>query len=154
MEIGIKSIKGKYRCNFVAEGRQGLVEELWELKKSHQRGWHMEYKTIEELYLAVGVAGAIIVVFLGVFVYTIVQNDKRRSQEMKEITDTLKQLILDNQLLNTAIDKLSEATKEVATTNRIVADTVSKVDYYNRELHKKLDKHDEKSDKILDELRR
>lgn len=114
----------------------------------------MEYKTIEELYLAVGVAGVIIVVFLGVFVYTIVQNDKRRSQEMKEITDTLKQLILDNQLLNTAIDKLSEATKEVATTNRIVADTVSKVDYYNRELHKKLDKHDEKSDKILDELRK
>ena len=119
-----------------------------------KEGDRMEYKTIEELYLAVGVAGAIIIVFLGVFVYSIVQNDKRRSQEMKEITDTLKQLILDNQLLNTAIDKLSEATKEVATTNRIVADTVSKVDYYNRELHKKLDKHDEKSDKILDELRK
>ena len=114
----------------------------------------MEYKTIQELYLAVGVAGAIIVVFLGIFVYMIVQNDKRRSQEMKEITDTLKQLILDNQLLNTAIDKLSEATKEVATTNRIVADTVNKVDYYNRELHKKLDKHDDKVEKILDELRR
>lgn len=114
----------------------------------------MEYKTIEELYLAVGVAGAIIIVFLGVFVYTIVQNDKRRSQEMKEITDTLKQLILDNQLLNTAIDKLSEATKEVATTNRIVADTVNKVDYYNRELHRKLDKHDDKVEKILDELKK
>lgn len=114
----------------------------------------MEYKTIQELYLAVGVAGAIIVVFLGIFVYMIVQNDKRRSQEMKEITDTLKQLILDNQLLNTAIDKLSEATKEVATTNRIVAETVNKVDYYNRELHKKLDKHDDKVEKILDELRR
>lgn len=114
----------------------------------------MEYKTIEELYLAVGVAGAIIVVFLGVFVYTIVQNDKRRSQEMKEITDTLKQLILDNQLLNTAIDKLSEATKEVATTNRIVADTVNKVDYYNQELHRKLDKHDDKVEKILDELKK
>ena len=122
--------------------------------KIKQRGDRMEYKTIEELYLAVGVAGAIIVVFLGIFVYMIVQNDKRRSQEMKEITDTLKQLILDNQLLNTAIDKLSEATKEVATTNRIVADTVSKVDYYNRELHKKLDKHDDKADKILDELRK
>lgn len=114
----------------------------------------MEYKTIQELYLAVGVAGAIIIVFLGVFVYTIVQNDKRRSQEMKEITDTLKQLILDNQLLNTAIDKLSEATKEVATTNRIVAETVNKVDYYNRELHRKLDKHDDKVEKILDEIRK
>lgn len=114
----------------------------------------MEYKTIEELYLAVGVAGAIIVVFLGIFVYMIVQNDKRRSQEMKEITDTLKQLILDNQLLNTAIDKLSEATKEVATTNRIVADTVNKVDYYNREIHRKLDKHDDKVEKILDELKK
>lgn len=114
----------------------------------------MEYKTIEELYLAVGVAGAIIIVFLGVFVYTIVQNDKRRSQEMKEITDTLKQLILDNQLLNTAIDKLSEATKEVATTNRIVADTVGKLDYFNRDINRKLEKHDDKADKILDELRK
>lgn len=122
--------------------------------KIKQRGDRMEYKTIEELYLAVGVAGAIIVVFLGIFVYMIVQNDKRRSQEMKEITDTLKQLILDNQLLNTAIDKLSEATKEVATTNRIVADTVNKVDYYNRELHKKLDKHDDRVEKILDEIRK
>lgn len=113
----------------------------------------MEYKTIEELYLAVGVAGAIIVVFLGVFVYTIVQSDKRRNQEMRDITESLRRLILDNQLLNTAIDKLSEATKEVASTNRIVAETVSKVDYYNRELHRKMDRHDEKSDKILEEIR-
>lgn len=113
----------------------------------------MEFKTIEELYLAVGVAGAIIVVFLGIFVYTIVQSDKRRNQEMRDITESLKKLILDSQLLNTAIDKLSEATKEVASTNRIVAETVNKVDYYNRELHRKMDRHDEKSDKILEEIR-
>lgn len=113
----------------------------------------MEYKTIEELYLAVGVAGAIIVVFLGIFVYTIVQSDKRRNQEMRDITESLKKLILDSQLLNTAIDKLSEATKEVASTNRIVAETVNKVDYYNRELHRKMDRHDEKSDRILEEIR-
>lgn len=114
----------------------------------------MEYKTIEELYLAVGVAGAIIVVFLGVFVYTIVQNDKRRSQEMTEIIRELRNLQMNDTNFQNAMENLSEAVKELSTTNKIVADTVSKVDYYNRELHKKLDKHDEKSDKILDELRR
>lgn len=122
--------------------------------KSHKRGWHMEYKTIEELYLAVGVAGAIIVVFLGVFVYTIVQNDKRRSQEMTEIIRELRNLQMNDTNFQNAMENLSEAVKELSTTNKIVADTVSKVDYYNRELHKKLDKHDEKSDKILDELRK
>nr|DAM13729.1 MAG TPA: Protein of unknown function (DUF2570) [Caudoviricetes sp.] len=114
----------------------------------------MEYKTIEELYLAVGVAGAIIVVFLGVFVYTIVQNDKRRSQEMTEIIRELRNLQMNDTNFQNAMENLSEAVKELSTTNKIVADTVSKVDYYNRELHKKLDKHDEKSDKILDELRK
>lgn len=114
----------------------------------------MEYKTIEELYLAVGVAGAIIIVFLGVFVYTIVQNDKRRSQEMTEIIRELRNLQMNDTNFQNAMENLSEAVKELSTTNKIVADTVSKVDYYNRELHKKLDKHDEKSDKILDELRR
>lgn len=114
----------------------------------------MEYKTIEELYLAVGVAGAIIIVFLGVFVYTIIQNDKRRSQEMTEIIRELRNLQMNDTNFQNAMENLSEAVKELSTTNKIVADTVSKVDYYNRELHKKLDKHDEKSDKILDELRR
>lgn len=114
----------------------------------------MEYKTIEELYLAVGVAGAIIVVFLGVFVYTIVQNDKRRSQEMTEIIRELRNLQMNDTNFQNAMENLSEAVKELSTTNKIVADTVSKIDYYNRELHKKLDKHDEKSDKILDELRK
>lgn len=114
----------------------------------------MEYKTIEELYLAVGVAGAIIIVFLGVFVYTIIQNDKRRSQEMTEIIRELRNLQMNDTNFQNAMENLSEAVKELSTTNKIVADTVSKVDYYNRELHKKLDKHDEKSDKILDELRK
>ena len=114
----------------------------------------MEYKTIEELYLAVGVAGAIIVVFLGVFVYTIVQNDKRRSREMAEIIQELRNLQLNDTKFQSAMENLSEAVKELSTTNKIVADTVSKVDYYNRELHRKLEKHDEKSDKILDELRK
>jgi uncharacterized protein YlxW (UPF0749 family) len=114
----------------------------------------MEYKTIEELYLAVGVAGAIIIVFLGVFVYTIVQNDKRRSQEMTEIIRELRNLQMNDTNFQNAMENLSEAVKELSTTNKIVADTVSKVDYYNRELHKKLDKHDEKSEKILDELRK
>lgn len=114
----------------------------------------MEYKTIQELYLAVGVAGAIIVVFLGVFVYTIVQNDKRRTIEMNEIIKELKKLQLNDTNFQNAIENLSEAVKELSTTNKIVADTVGKLDYFNRDINRKLEKHDDKADKILDELRK
>lgn len=114
----------------------------------------MEYKTIEELYLAVGVAGAIIVVFLGVFVYTIVQNDKRRSREMAEIIQELRNLQLNDTKFQSAMENLSEAVKELSATNKIVADTVGKLDYFNRDINRKLEKHDDKADKILDELRK
>lgn len=114
----------------------------------------MEYKTIEELYLAVGVAGAIIVVFLGVFVYTIVQNDKRRSREMAEIIQALRNLQLNDTKFQSAMENLSEAVKELSATNKIVADTVGKLDYFNRDINRKLEKHDDKADKILDELRK
>lgn len=114
----------------------------------------MEYKTIEELYLAVGVAGAIIIVFLGVFVYTIVQNDKRRSREMAEIIQELRNLQLNDTKFHSAMENLSEAVKELSTTNKIVADTVGKLDYFNRDINRKLEKHDDKADKILDELRK
>ena len=114
----------------------------------------MEYKTIEELYLAVGVAGAIIIVFLGVFVYTIVQNDKRRSREMAEIIQELRNLQLNDTKFQSAMENLSEAVKELSATDKIVADTVGKLDYFNRDINRKLEKHDDKADKILDELRK
>ena len=114
----------------------------------------MEYKTIEELYLAVGVAGAIIIVFLGVFVYTIVQNDKRRSREMAEIIQELRNLQLNDTKFQSAMENLSEAVKELSATNKIVADTVGKLDYFNRDINRKLEKHDDKAEKILDELRK
>ena len=114
----------------------------------------MEYKTIEELYTSLGVAGAIIVVFLGVFVYTIVQNDKRRSQEMKEIIKELRNLQMNDTNFQNAMENLSEAVKELSTTNKIVADTVGKLDYFNRDINRNLEKNDDKADKILDELRK
>lgn len=113
----------------------------------------MEYKTIQELYTSLGVAGAIIVVFLGVFVYTIVQNDKRRSREMSEIIKELRSLQMNDTNFQNAMENLSAAVKELSTTNKIVADTVGKLDYFNRDINRKLEKHDEKCDKILDSLR-
>lgn len=114
----------------------------------------MEYKTIQELYTSLGVAGAIIVVFLGVFVYTIIQNDKTRSREMAEIVRELRKLQTNDTNFQNAMENLSEAVKELSRTNKIVADTVGKVDYFNRDINRKLEKHDEKCDKILDELRK
>lgn len=114
----------------------------------------MEYKTIEELYLAVGVAGAIIIVFLGLFTYLVIANDKKRTEQINSIIDRIGTLQINDTDFKSLIENLTETVKEASTTNRIVADTVNRLDYYNKDLHKKLEKHDEKSDKILDELRK
>lgn len=52
----------------------------------------MEYKTIQELYLAIGVAGSIIVVFLALFTYLVVSSDKKRTQQMDDVVDKLSTL--------------------------------------------------------------
>lgn len=114
----------------------------------------MEFKTIEELYLAVGVAGAIIIVFLGLFTYLVVSSDKKRTQQMDAVVAKLSALQINDNDFKVLMENLSETVKELSTTNRIVADTVSRLDFYNKDLHKKLDKHDEKCDKILDEVRK
>lgn len=114
----------------------------------------MEYKTIQELYLAVGVAGAIIIVFLGLFTYLVIANDKKRTEQINSIIDRIGTLQINDTDFKSLIENLTETVKEVSTTNRIVADTVNRLDYYNKDLHRKLEKHDEKSDKILDELRK
>lgn len=114
----------------------------------------MEFKTIEELYLAVGVAGAIIIVFLGLFTYLVVSSDKKRTQQMDAVVAKLSALQINDNDFKVLMENLSETVKELSTTNRIVADTVSRLDFYNKDLHKKLDKHDEKCDKILDKIRK
>ncbi len=110
----------------------------------------MEYKTIQELYLAIGVAGSIIVVFLALFTYLVVASDKKRTQQMDDVVDKLSTLQINDNDFKVLMQGLTETVKELSTTNRIVADTVSRLDFYNKDLRKKLDKHDDKSDKILD----
>lgn len=110
----------------------------------------MQYKTIQELYLAIGVAGSIIVVFLALFTYLVVSSDKKRTQQMDDVVDKLSTLQINDNDFKVLMQGLTETVKELSTTNRIVADTVSRLDFYNKDLRKKLDKHDDKSDKILD----
>lgn len=114
----------------------------------------MEYKTIEELYLAVGVAGTIIIVFLGLFTYLVIANDKKRTEQINSIIDRIGTLQINDTDFKSLIENLTETVKEVSTTNRIVADTVNRLDYYNKDLHRKLEKHDDKVDRILDEMRK
>lgn len=114
----------------------------------------MEYKTIQELYLAIGVAGAIIVVFLGLFTYLVISNDKKRTNQMDTLIKSISTLQINDTDFKTLIQSLITSVKELSTTNRVVADTVNRLDYYNKDLHKKLEKHDEKSDKIIEELRK
>lgn len=110
----------------------------------------MHYKTIQELYLAIGVAGCIIVVFLVLFTYLVVASDKKRTQQMDDVINKLSTLQINDNDFKVLMQGLTETVKELSTTNRIVADTVSRLDFYNKDLHKKLEKHDDKSDKILD----
>lgn len=114
----------------------------------------MEYKTIQELYLSVGVAGAIIIVFLGLFTYLVISNDKKRTEQINSIIERIGTLQINDTDFKSLIENLTETVKEVSTTNRIVADTVNRLDYYNKDLHKKLEKHDDRVEKILDELRK
>ena len=72
---------------------------------------------------------------------------------MDDVVDKLSTLQINDNDFKVLMQGLTETVKELSTTNRIVADTVSKLDLYSKDLHKKLDKHDEKSDKILDEIR-
>lgn len=112
----------------------------------------MQYKTIQELYLAIGVAGAIVVVFLALFTYLVVSSDKKRTQQMDDVVDKLSTLQINDNDFKVLMQGLTETVKELSTTNRIVADTVSRLDFYNKDLRKKLDKHDDKSDRILDAM--
>lgn len=105
----------------------------------------MEYKNIQELYLALGVAGSIVVVFLAIFVYLIVQNNTKAVKQIDKVVDKMVSLENNDTKFEEVIEGLTDAVKEVATTNRIMADTLNKVDFYNKELHKK-------SDRIYDEL--
>lgn len=135
----------------------------------------MQYKTIQELYLAVGVAGCIVVVFLALFTYLVIASEKKRSEQMdklvianeekrdeqmekqseqmEKLVDKLSDLQTNDVDFKNLMQGLTETVKELSTTNRIVADTVSRLDFYNKDLHKKLDRHDAKSERILDEIR-
>lgn len=73
---------------------------------------------------------------------------------MAEIIQELRNLQLNDTKFQSAMENLSEAVKELSATNKIVADTVGKLDYFNRDINRKLEKHDDKADKILDELRK
>ena len=119
-----------------------------------QEGDRMEYKTIQELYLAVGVAGAIIIVFLGLFTYLVISNDKKRTDQINNIIDRIGTLQINDTDFKSLIENLAETVKEFSKTTRVMADTLNRLDYYNKDLHRKLEKHDEKSDKILDEIRK
>lgn len=114
----------------------------------------MQYKTIQELYLAVGVAGCIVVVFLALFTYLVVTSEKKRSEQMDKLVDKLSDLQTNDVDFKNLMQGLTETVKELSTTNRIVADTVSRLDFYNKDLHKKLDRHDAKSEQILDRMRK
>jgi preprotein translocase subunit YajC len=67
----------------------------------------MEYKTIQELYLAVGVAGAIIVVFLGLFTYLVITNDRRRTEQINNIIEKVGTLQINDTDFKSLIENLT-----------------------------------------------
>ena len=110
----------------------------------------MEFKTFQELYLAVGVAGFLVII--GAVAFLIMM--KQLIKSLNELTPRLSKLESNDSRFEEVIEGLTEAVKEVATTNRIMAETLNRVDFYNKSLHKQVEKHDEKADKILEEIRK
>ena len=110
------------------------------------------YKTIEELYLAIGVAGAIIVVFLGIFVYMIVNNNKYTIGKMEDLVKETKNLQANDNRFETLVLALTDVTKELANTVDKMSDTLIKVDYYNKNLSRDLEKHDNRAVKISEDI--
>ena len=110
------------------------------------------YKTIEELYLAIGVAGAIIVVFLGIFVYMIVNNNKYTIGKMEDLVKETKNLQANDNRFETLVLALTDVTKELANTVDKMSDTLIKVDYYNKNLSRNLEKHDDRAIKISEDI--
>ena len=74
----------------------------------------MEYKTIQELYLAVGVAGAIIIVFLGLFTYLVIANDKKRTKQIDDLIKSISTLQMNDTDFKTLIESLIESVKELS----------------------------------------
>ena len=112
----------------------------------------MDYKTIEELYLAIGVAGAIIVVFLGIFVYLIVSNNKYTISQMEDLVKETKNLQLNDNRFENLVLALTDVTKELANTVDKMSDTLIKVDYYNKNLFRNLEKHDDRVVKMSEDI--
>ena len=112
----------------------------------------MDYKTIEELYLAIGVAGAIIVVFLGIFVYLIVSNNKYTISQMEGLVKETKNLQLNDNRFENLVLALTDVTKELANTVDKMSDTLIKVDYYNKNLFRNLEKHDDRVVKMSEDI--
>ena len=112
----------------------------------------MDYKTIEELYLAIGVAGAIIVVFLGIFVYLIVSNNKYTISQMEDLVKETKNLQLNDNRFENLVLALTDVTKELANTVDKMSDTLIKVDYYNKNLSRNLEKHDDRVVKMSEDI--
>ena len=112
----------------------------------------MEYKTIGELYLALGVAGVIIVVFLGIFVYLIYNNNQNTISQMKKLVEDTKNLQANDNRFENLILALTDVTKELANTVDKMSDTLIKVDYYNKNLSRNLEKHDDRVVKISEDI--
>ena len=110
---------------------------------------------LQEAYVVLGFGAFILVIFIIVFIVLINRNLKLQDklldkyEKLSEGVDTLNG---NDERFERLVNQLVEAVKELSTTNRIVADTVSKLDFYNKNFHKQLEKHDEKADKIIDKL--
>lgn len=115
------------------------------------------FKTLQEAQMALGFAGFILVVFIFVFiilVYRVLKIQDKLTEKYEDISKGVNELGGNDDRFERLMNELITAVKELSSTNRIVAETVSKLDFYNKDLRKKLEKHDEKAEKILEEARK
>ena len=123
---------------------------------------------ITELIFKYGAASVILAIFLRQFIKMLDEKEKMADERNKEMLNKIEGLVtsLDNLYLNNnkmeaLMVSLSDSVKQLSEATKTVASTIDRIDIYNRELARKVEKHDvstnarvEKLHDKLDEINR
>lgn len=114
---------------------------------------------ITELIFKYGAASVILAIFLRQFIKMLDEKEKMADERNKEMLNKIEGLVasLDNLYLNNnkmeaLMVSLSDSVKQLSEATKTVASTIDRIDIYNRELARKVEKHDARAEKLHDKL--
>lgn len=114
---------------------------------------------VTELIFKYGAASVILAIFLRQFIKMLDDKEKMADERNKEMLNKIEGLVasLDNLYINnnkmeSLMMSLSDSVKQLSEATKTVASTIDRIDIYNRELARKVEKHDERAEKLHEKL--